>query len=694
MNIKFSMLYISFFVLLLTGCVMETEIPDSPQNGEASPVTLSIDTRALGTGESQINTIRIIQVRRNIAGSIENNRFVANPGIPLVVTGVSGEYDIYVVANETDNGNELTALKNVTTLDELRQVILPYDVAQRTATNIPMMGKVENVTIGLPTTTGGNATIKIGGVDKGTTLSATVTRLAIHVDLTVKSKSFSDLASVSFTGLPDGISLFGNNYEPAAGKKQTVTIQANAFTDVIPATTGYISEKTKASIILPSYLFAPQTEASKAAKIEVSIQGKPVPFKTSIGHVAQPTATDKDYTLHPNSQYTLTALVAGDDLTIDSQVRNWDKALSDYPAGGGSFWKGQPQDTRVGLNGTDADATGTFTAILSPNGSDLTFKWYRVMQKSNTDFSLVTEEITTGIVNTDQTSSLTLKADGLEDACMVYCVASITAPDGRGDRLESNYATFMPVGDWTQAAGTYPDMQNWKAPQNAPLGSTCLLQDNRDNKVYRVKLMADGNWWMVQDLAYGDASAPDEYDNYSSSKLVTNKIKTGLYGVCKSSGIATGGYLYNSYAAIQLPQGTGADHNNGVALKTEFIQGLCPDGWHLPGNMDSKFNEEWKIMEDALKWNIEVSDDLMKMVYNDACHFNAYTLNETVNADFNPIKAVSFWGGYGSAVVSKVPTFISLGFSANNLDNGAVMDPQGALVIEDGLSIRCLRNFK
>lgn len=692
-NIKISMLCISFFVLLLSGCVMDTEMPDSKKE-EGSPVTLSIDTRALGTGESQINTIRIIQVQRNVATVIKNNKFVANPGSPLVVAGVSGEYDIYVIANETDNGNELAALRHVATLDDLKQVILPYNVDQRTSSNIPMFGKVENVTIGLPTTLTGNATIKVDGVDKGTILPATVTRLATRIDLTVKSKSFSDLASVSFTGLPDGISLFGNNYESTVDKKQKFPVQANEFTDVEPVTTGYITEKTKTSIILPSSLFEPKTEVSKAAKIEVYIQGKPAAFTAAIGHVAQPDAMDKDYTLHPNSQYSLTALVAGDDLTIESQVKNWDTSESDYPAGGGSFWKGQPQDVRVGLNGTDADATATFTAILAPNGTNVSFKWYRIKQKANTNFTLVTEEISTGIGSNDNKSTLTVNASGLDDACMVYCVASITAPDGRIDRLESNYATFMPVGDWTQPAGTYPEMQNWKAPQNAPLGSTCLVQDSRDQNVYRVKLMADGNWWMIQDLAFGEVSDQDIYDNFSLNKGVINKIAPGAYGVCKSSGKVTGGYIYNSYAAIQLPQGTGADHNNGVAQKTEFVQGLCPEGWHLPGNLNNEFNKEWLIMQDNLEWDVTVSNEMMKMGYRDAYHFNAYTLNETIDVDFNPITAISFWGGYGSALVSKVPTFMSLGFSANNMDNGAVVDPQVALVIGDALSIRCIRNFK
>lgn len=692
-NIKISMLCISFFVLLLSGCVMDTEMPVSKKE-EGSPVTLSIDTRALGTGESQINTIRIIQVQRNVATVIKNNRFVANPGSPLVVAGVSGEYDIYVITNETDNGNELAALRHVATLDDLKQVILPYNVDQRTSSNIPMFGKVENVTIGLPTTLTGNATIKVDGVDKGTILPATVTRLATRIDLTVKSKSFSDLASVSFTGLPDGISLFGNNYESTEDKKQTVSVQANAFTDVIPATTGYITEKTITSIILPSSLFEPKAEVSKAAKIEVYIQGKPAAFKAAIGHVAQPDAMDKDYTLHPNSQYSLTALVAGDDLTIKSQVKNWDTSESDYPAGGGSFWKGQPQDVRVGLNGTDADATATFTAILAPNGTNVSFKWYRIKQKANTNFTLVTEEISTGIGGNDNTSTLTVKASGLDDACMVYCVATITAPDGRIDRLESDFATFMPTGDWTQPAGTYPDMQNWNVPQNAPLGSMCLLQDNRDNKVYRVKLMADGNWWMVQDLAYGNASSAVDFKANSVEKNITDLIFPGLYGVCTSSGTSTGGYLYNAYAVAQIPEPSEDDANMEVARGISQFQSICPDGWHLPGNMTDIYNREWITLQQAIGVsNANIMSEFVKFGYNDPTHFGAYNLKLANPTAMFSAENVSFAGGFYIAIVAWDISYGFLGFtSIRNL--GAITGTGQGFPPQIGAPIRCLRNFK
>lgn len=682
-------------LVCLASCVAENEIAN-----EALPdgknVRLGINTRSFNDGtDEQVNTIRIIQVARTIAQSVKTNRFINSPTDPLSVEGLTGNYDIYVIANESNDGSRLTALDNVGSLSELKEIVLPYEVASRSQTNIPMLGVVENVTIGLPTSGQPSSTnlgmVKVGGVDKGNTLPVTLTRLAVRIDLTIKSKSFADLASVGFTGLPDGISLFGNEYETATNKQQAVTVSGNAFANVIPVSTGYILEKKKEAIIIPSYLFVPTTDKNKAASVEVYLDGKPVPFKAKIGHAALPSAGTKDYTLHPNTYYTLTALIAGDELTIESQVRNWDKNEVDYPAGGGSFWKSQPKDTRVGLG-----ESAVIYAEFGGNGTGSTFKWYR--KKQLADFTFSIEQITADITNTDYTdymrSELSLTGNALDDACEVYCVASITAPDGHQDRLESEYATFMVMGDEVKPAGTYPVMQNWKAPLNVPLGSTCLLQDNRDNKVYRVKLMADDNWWMIQDLAYGTTQSNTDFINNATNSSAKGLIGTNLYGVCVSSGAATGGYLYNGYAAIQSEPPTSEDVENNTAIEKEQLLGLCPAGWHLPGNLNKVYNNEWSILQNALGvTNVNILSDFTRFGYNIPFDFNAYTLSSFNPNPFFAIDAVNFRGGIWCQYVSWNPMSGDFGFTSVR-NWGAITNSGMPLPNDMGAPIRCLRNFK
>lgn len=677
-------------LMCLASCTADNEMTEEAVP-DGNSVMLGISTRSFNDGtDEQINTVRIIQVSRTIAQSVKSNRFINSPTDPLNVEGLTGHYDIYVIANESNDGSRLVTLDNVGSLAELKKIVLPYAVANRSQTNIPMFGVVENVTIGLPASGEPSSTnlgtVRVGDVDKGNTLPVTLTRLAVRIDLTVKSKSFAGLASVSFKGLPDGISLFGNAYETEMSKQQEVTVNGSGFVDVSPASAGYISEMKKDAIILPSYLFLPVTDREKAASIEVSLDGKPVPFKGKIGHSALPSSNDKDYTLHPNTHYTLAALIAGDELTIETQVRNWDKSEVDYPAGGGSFWKAQPKDTRVGLG-----ETATIYAEFGGNGTESTFKWYR--KKQLADFTFRIDEITSDINNINHTdyirSEIKLVGNTLEDACEVYCVASITAPDGHQDRLESEYATFMVMGDWVQPSGMYPTMQNWKAPMNVPLGSTCLLQDERDNKVYRVKLMADDNWWMIQDLAYGNASTENDFRLYFALNTVPEKSYTidaskELYGLALGTGLSTGGLLYNAHAALQLP-GLPSDKDTN-SLNYTLLPSICPDGWHLPGNWDGIYNQEWKNL--LSKCGSQMVFTGMK--YNSSKEFNAYT--KLVGMD-----SYAFHGGYkcGPMYFGADILYITLMVREDNGSKAVAYDDNGNRLNNNmGAPIRCLRNFK
>lgn len=649
-------------MLTFAACVNEEVLPSSgKQEQELVNLSMEIANRSGVAGsDSEIKKVRIIAFdSRN--GGLVYNKLINNPStMPVTIEMMSGTRDFYAITNEPSS--QTAALDDVRSLQHLEAIRIPYDEVEQGTTFVTfgsLMGEVLKPMV--------TNTIKIENK-----------RLAVKVDLTLNGKNFTPATSVTFSNLPDKIPLFEVPYEPATSSSKEKTVTSLTDPGSIPA--GSVWSRT-ATVVLPSYLFTPESDESKAARIVVT-QGSGE-ISASIGHKV----SANDYTLKRNHIYSLTALVGPDDLIIEAQVKNWDTLSQDYPAGGGSFWTGQPQDTRVGLNGTDADATATFTATLDLSGTNLSFKWYRVKQKSNDDFTLVTEEVTTGIVSKDNATTLTLKADGLDDACMVYCVATITAPDGKLDRLESNYATFMPVGDWVQPDKTYPYMQNWKSPQNAPLGSTCLLQDERDKKVYRVKLMADGNWWMVQDLAYGNVSSSADFAVNCTDQNVTNLIGTGLYGVAVSSEVPLGGHFYNAYAALQFK---GEASDEGVRdLQTVYLPSLCPKGWHLPGNANNSYNEEWLTFIDKTKIDLYSDTDLTRFGYNDMTAFNAYNIEPELSHTIN------FHGGYRAG---KSDRFSSVDFLTLGIAIGAYGGVFTQISERNGnnvkIPIRCLRNFK
>jgi uncharacterized protein (TIGR02145 family) len=168
-------------------------------------------------------------------------------------------------------------------------------------------------------------------------------------------------------------------------------------------------------------------------------------------------------------------------------------------------------------------------------------------------------------------------------------------------------------------------------PPEQPVGSLWKLRDPRDSKTYLVKLLNDGNYWMVQDLRYGGATDAcankttfdtDRYHNYFED-IQTNRFGPNSYGECRRSTQGNArGYYYDWAAAMQspwaysfcplkTPKGTWC--TAGTYQPTHEVQGICPDGWHVPAaydfvNMDALLNGPGKALyrtndnESLAKW--------------------------------------------------------------------------------------------
>lgn len=683
---------------LMASCINDTDFVDE-SNPEGKNVQFTLNTRALNTGtDEQINTIRIIQVARNVSQSIRSNTFVNNPEDPLVVQGISGDFDIYVIANEGDNpGSQLNGLQGLASLEALKKVVLPYTIANRTESNIPMLGVVEKVTITSdPASTPSESTpahIMVNGVDKGTTLPISLTRLAIKINLHLRGKNFSVPKQVMFTNLPDAVPLFPDvSYEPATGE-DAISKTVNLTEGTVG--TGYIWDKVSEAIILPCYQLVDRTASGKAASLQVTLDNNKT-VSAFIGHSVK--SDSKDYGLHRNTVYSLTGNVNADKLSVIATVANWDIYNQDYPAGGGSFWENQPKSYRVGIDG--GDKTAVFTAAISSN-AEISYKWYRRCQ--NTDLSYTIEElqdkmngVTIQTKSDNKTSELKIVVNKLDDSGEIYCRGITTSPDGSTETLESDHATLMVVGTQESNAGDYPEMENWTPPRNALLGATCLLRDGREKgKVYRVKLMADGNWWMIMDLAFGNVSTEDDYLDYADSKdTPTRPDNVGLpdelnilgggykYGMAVNLNYPTGGFQYNCHAALQLP-GLASDKDDG-SLDYEFLPSICPEGWHLPGNMNREFNYEWRNLVSKI-----MNTDITKFEYNSSHDFNAYTQDATDGYYY-------FHGGYLASpkALRKPMTYWTLPIKQEGGIITISEDAGDRLSNDFETPIRCVRNFK
>lgn len=130
---------------------------------------------------------------------------------------------------------------------------------------------------------------------------------------------------------------------------------------------------------------------------------------------------------------------------------------------------------------------------------------------------------------------------------------------------------------------------------------------------YKVKWMADGRLWMVENLRYvpeGKAPSADPSDNSGIwyPNYLTAEAKTAADSVAKY------GLLYN-FKAIY-----GVDPTTEENVKSvEGAQGICPDGWHIPTK--------------------DEADSLVKAYWND--EQEGAGLVELEAGGFNPV-----FGGY------------------------------------------------
>ena len=132
-------------------------------------------------------------------------------------------------------------------------------------------------------------------------------------------------------------------------------------------------------------------------------------------------------------------------------------------------------------------------------------------------------------------------------------------------------------------------------PQDAPNTFT----DSRDGKVYKTVTIGE-QVWMAENLAYlpslvGPATG-SEAEGHGSDPYyyVYGYVGTNVTNAKKTANYQTYGVLYNWPAAMNGAESSDANPSG--------IQGICPDGWHLPSE------SEWTQLEIYLGISQEDAD--------------------------------------------------------------------------------------
>ncbi len=154
----------------------------------------------------------------------------------------------------------------------------------------------------------------------------------------------------------------------------------------------------------------------------------------------------------------------------------------------------------------------------------------------------------------------------------------------------SRTAVTATVTACCHAPGVTATMQNFNPCSNAATNSTWNLTDTRNNVTYRVRLLADGRYWMVDDMKYPTACNKTSFSGASSAGSAGKNGISGFIGDCNniknSSTPAARGYLYDWMFVMQHTDAYfGGSWNPGCTGNPgdkAACRGICPEGWHVP----------------------------------------------------------------------------------------------------------------
>ena len=213
------------------------------------------------------------------------------------------------------------------------------------------------------------------------------------------------------------------------------------------------------------------------------------------------------------------------------------------------------------------------------------------------------------------------------------------------------------------------------------------FRDERDGNFY--KMVKIGNQtWMAENLKYLPADANINWGEVSETEpyyYVCNYQGTDVEAAKATSNYSTYGVLYNWLAAMA---GESSSESN-----PSGVQGVCPDGWHLPS-----YNE-WMQLDNALSGenhgsqlagNIALWTDNSDINTSEfgTSGFNALPGGQLENPNnfLNVGSKAYFWTSYGYGTSAQ---YAGVGIERAGGSNTDIFI--GAEEISRGLSVRCVR---
>jgi len=301
--------------------------------------------------------------------------------------------------------------------------------------------------------------------------------------------------------------------------------------------------------------------------------------------------------------------------------------------------------TQMPDNVTESSATLQGTYIVDPETPEATS--FGFLYGIDTTATL-TEVSATFDGNTYYIAEIT----GLTSGTTYYCKFFAENSNGRG------YGQFREFE--TQGAGNTANN---------------TFTDSRDGQTYATVTIGDQEW-MAENLrySYNMTVATERETSYTDPYI--------YYPNGEQSNVQIYGYLYNWPAAMNGAESSEANPSG--------VQGICPNGWHLPSNA------EWIQLADALGGETSAGAKLAGNM--DLWQTGVLTESEDFGTSgFNALPAGAFSGQYNN-FGSQTLYYTTTKVDVNMINNVYIKEDMTNLIIGNvspeymGLSVRCVKD--
>ncbi|MBF0574495.1 fibrobacter succinogenes major paralogous domain-containing protein [Dysgonomonas sp. GY617] len=226
----------------------------------------------------------------------------------------------------------------------------------------------------------------------------------------------------------------------------------------------------------------------------------------------------------------------------------------------------------------------------------------------------------------------------------------------------------------------------WQYLGNEQLGSNVRVFYDQDGNAFKAANFGTAGVWMTENLAaktYASSMGGDAiplHTGTSDNDLVAYAYPNGTpgnWGALPLNWNTNQGLVYSWFAAAKGNANTAVDQQViGSAVEAfevemigplgvapnKYVQGICPDGWHLPSD------REWNQLEQE--------------IYNNASSYSA-----SVTSTFNPTSWVIAWGGEPTRTVYMNVFRGSTSTSGHATAMKSICPPAGSSTETNGTSI-------